>query len=205
MVEKLVTAAQNTGADIVTCMQIFMPEHRRHEAWPSPGLFANKLDHHPLGAGPLSLAPVENVFGPATALFSRRAFDRVGGYTELQGVGHEDYELFLKAAQADLRIELCPFPLYLYEVGRSSMISQTPVQRNFGRVTNAIDMARQSGVSMYEAKMRNNLGLVLLLDSRLEDARREFGLALGLVENKLGRENKLYKTIEGNFRRAQAA
>ena len=94
-------------------------------------------------AGPLSLAPVENVFGPATALFSRRAFDRVGGYTELQGVGHEDYELFLKAAQADLRIELCPFPLYLYEVGRSSMISQTPVQRNFGRVTNAIDMARQ--------------------------------------------------------------
>ncbi len=143
MVEKLVTAAQNTGADIVTCMQIFMPEHRRHEAWPSPGLFANKLDHHPLGAGPLSLAPVENVFGPATALFSRRAFDRVGGYTELQGVGHEDYELFLKAAQADLRIELCPFPLYLYEVGRSSMISQTPVQRNFGRVTNAIDMARQ--------------------------------------------------------------
>ncbi|WP_243438389.1 tetratricopeptide repeat protein [Fundidesulfovibrio soli] len=72
-------------------------------------------------------------------------------------------------------------------------------------LTQAIGMARKAGVAMYEAKMRNNLGLVHLLASRPDEARREFGAALDLVAGKLGRENQLYKKIEGNMSRTQAA
>lgn len=143
MVRRLVTAAITTGADIVTGLQIPMDEARRFEAWPDPDRFSGRIDHHPLGGGPLSLAVEENVFGPATALISREAFDRLGGYSTLKGVGHEDFELFLRAVQQGMRVELCPFPAYLYEVGRSSMISTTPVMRNFARVANEIDMTTQ--------------------------------------------------------------
>jgi len=65
-----------------------------------------------------------------------------------------------------------------------------------------IDLARRGGISMYEAKLRNNLGLVFLLADQPEDAAREFGQALALVEEKLGRDNKLYQRIEGNLARA---
>jgi len=54
---------------------------------------------------------------------------------------------------------------------------------------------------MYEAKLRNNLGLVHLLASRPDAAAQEFGQALELVEGKLGRENTLYRRIEGNLSR----
>jgi len=69
-------------------------------------------------------------------------------------------------------------------------------------LTRAIGMAHQAGVAMYEAKMRNNLGLVHVLASRPEEARREFGAALDLVAGKLGRENPLYKKIESNLNRS---
>ncbi|MFV0301328.1 MAG: glycosyltransferase [Paracoccus sp. (in: a-proteobacteria)] len=142
MIETLVTAARNTNADVVTCMQYNMPDIRRSEAWPDPGSFAAKIEYLPLGGGPLSLAAVENVFGPPTALISRAAFDHVGGYSTLKGVGYEDFEFFMNCVQKDLHVELCPFPLYLYEVGVSSMILTTSTHRNFLRVVNAIDTKR---------------------------------------------------------------
>ena len=143
MVRRLVTAATTTGADIVTGLQVPMDEARRFEAWPDPDRFPGRIDHHPLGGGPLSLAVEENVFGPATALISRKAFDRLGGYSTLKGVGHEDFELYLRAVQQGMRVELCPYPAYLYEVGRPSMISSTSAIRNFARVANEIDLTAQ--------------------------------------------------------------
>jgi len=65
-----------------------------------------------------------------------------------------------------------------------------------------IELARKAGVAMYEAKLRNNLGLVLLLASRPGEAAREFGQALVLVEGKLGRDNSLFKRIENNLSQA---
>jgi hypothetical protein len=78
--------------------------------------------------------------------------------------------------------------------------------RDAGRLLEqAIDLAQKAGVSMYEAKIRNNLGLVHLLDCRPVDARREFDTALGMVAGKLGCENKLYKVIERNLSKTLAA
>jgi hypothetical protein len=68
-------------------------------------------------------------------------------------------------------------------------------------LSEGIGLARSAGVSMYEAKLRNNLGLVHLLASRPDAAAQEFGQALALVEGKLGKENTLYRRIEGNLSR----
>ena len=118
MIQSLVTAAEATGADVVNCLNLFMPESRRSEAHPFPSDFKQKISYVPLG-GPLSLAPVQNTLGAATALIRRTAFEKLGGYTELHSVGHEDLELFVRALQAGMRIEICPIPLYLYKVGRA--------------------------------------------------------------------------------------
>jgi len=67
-----------------------------------------------------------------------------------------------------------------------------------------IALARRGGIPMYEAKLRNNLGLVFLLANRPGDAAGEFGQALALVEGKLGRDNKLFRRIEDNLSRAVA-
>ncbi|MFP5222541.1 MAG: tetratricopeptide repeat protein [Acidobacteriota bacterium] len=69
-------------------------------------------------------------------------------------------------------------------------------------LSEGIGLASSAGVSMYEAKLRNNLGLVHLLASKPDAAAQEFGQALALVEDKLGKENTLYRRIEGNLSRA---
>lgn len=143
MVEKLVGAAKRTKADIVNCLNVFMPESRRQEAWPLPQQFQNKVSYIPLG-GPLSLVPVENTLGAATALISRRCFHALNGYTEIKGVGHEDFEFFARALQAGFKLEVCPLPLYLYEVDRPSMISGTSAVRNFRRVFKSVDVAKNA-------------------------------------------------------------
>ncbi len=139
LVQTLVTAAEATGADIVNCLNLFMPEIRRAEAYPFPDRFEQKASYVPLG-GPLSLAPFDNCFGAATALIRRSALARAGGYTEEYGVGHEDFELYVRAAQTGMRIEVCPLPLYLYEVDRPSMVQNTSRLRNWNRVVRALDV-----------------------------------------------------------------
>jgi glycosyltransferase involved in cell wall biosynthesis/GT2 family glycosyltransferase len=144
LVQMLVTAAEATGADAVNCLNLFMPEARRHEAHPFPDMFSQKVSHIPLG-GPLSIAPLENCFGSATALLRRSSLHAFNGYTDLFGVGHEDFELYTRMVQSGLRIEVCPLPLYLYEVDHQSMVSSTSPLRNWNRVARAIDMRMNPG------------------------------------------------------------
>lgn len=139
LVSTLVRAALLTGSDVINCPNYFMEEHRRREGVEALEEFDQKLSFFPLG-GPLSLGTQQNVFGSATALIRRDAYDRIDGYTELRGVGYEDFEFMLKVAQTGGRIEICPEPLYLYEVDRPSMISQTSPLRNYRRILSARDI-----------------------------------------------------------------
>lgn len=58
-----------------------------------------------------------------------------------------------------------------------------------------VALAEQFGVDMFEAKLRNNLGLVLVLMRREEAAVGEFEKAMRLVDARLGRDNALYRRI----------
>ncbi len=138
LIERLVSATRRSGADIMNCLNIFMPELRRMEAWPRPEEFGERVSYVPTG-GPLSLSPFENCFGAATALIRRTTFESIGGYTPLRGTGYEDYEFYVRALQAGAHLDVCPVPLYLYETGRPSMVNTTSFARNRKRVVDALD------------------------------------------------------------------
>jgi glycosyltransferase involved in cell wall biosynthesis len=139
LVQTLVTACEATRADVMQCLNLFMDVDLRSAAVMRPERFRQKVSYIPLG-GPLSLAPLQNVFGSATCLIRRSAFTAVGGYTEQFGVGHEDYELYVRMLQAGYTMDVCPIPLYLYETGRPSMITRTSRYKNFNRVAKAVDL-----------------------------------------------------------------
>lgn len=161
MVETLVQSIVSSGVDAVSCLNIFMPEADRSRFIAGEDV-GEKINYFPLG-GPLSLSPEQNVFGSATALFRISALRGVGGYTELSNVGHEDYELYLRLAQAGYRISVCPEPLFYYEVGRPSMISRTNMTRNFKRCFDAIDISDNGNV--WEDYINLNVGRRCLVNS----------------------------------------
>ena len=142
LVQTLVNVAQATKADIVNCIQLYMAKSRRSEAYPFPEKFSEKVSFVPIG-GPLAVAPFDNCYGGSTALVRRSAINRIGGYTEDYGIGHEDFELLVRALQEGLRIEVCPLPLVLYEVGRQSMLTTTSRLRNWNRIVRALDVSQQ--------------------------------------------------------------
>lgn len=139
MIEKLVAAAIASGADVTNCLNVYMPESDRARIIASLDSKEQRPGYVPMG-GPLALAAMENCLGAATALIRTASLRAIGGYTEIKGVGHEDYELFLRLLQAGHSIEILPEPLYLYEVGRPSMLSRTSMVRNFKRCFDALDL-----------------------------------------------------------------
>ncbi|MGN7805316.1 glycosyltransferase [Ensifer sp. 22521] len=139
-VEKLVEVAGHTDADIVNCLNLYLEASDRSKFELAPESLKTKVSYVPTG-GPISLSHLANHFGAATALIKRSFFDKIGGYTEIKRVGYEDYEFYLRAAQQGGNLTIVPEPLYLYEVGKPSMISSTSRLVNKQRVTNAIDVA----------------------------------------------------------------
>lgn len=138
MIERLVASAVASGADVTNCLNVYMPESDRPRIIASLESKELRPGYVPMG-GPLALAATENCLGAATALIRASSLREIGGYTEIKGVGHEDYELFLRLLQAGHSIEILPEPLYLYEVGRPSMLSRTSMVRNFKRCFDALD------------------------------------------------------------------
>ena len=146
MVSTLLQAALSTRADVVNCLNVYMPVARRADMIASIGSRQRMGNpaYIPMG-GPLSLAVMENCLGAATSLIKVSSIKALGGYTELKGVGHEDYELYLRMLQAGMHIEIVPEPLYYYEVGRPSMLSKTSLPRNFRRCFDAVDTTSNGG------------------------------------------------------------
>jgi glycosyltransferase involved in cell wall biosynthesis len=137
LVEELVDAAVYSNADIVNCFNLYLDVRQRDVYRSRPESYPKKVSYFPVG-GPISVAPVRNTLGAATALIRRSALERLGGYSEIYGVGHEDYELYVRALQEGMKIAVLPEPLYLYETGRPSMLSMTSAISNFHRVYNSI-------------------------------------------------------------------
>lgn len=137
-----VTAATNTGANVIGGLHRYMDASRRYEALSDPEGFRQVLEFFPLG-GPLAIAPIENCFCPASALIERKFFEKIGRYSELHSVGFEDYELWVRILQEGGTIEIMPKVTYLYQTGRPSMISTTSMAKNFGRIYRALDLVKR--------------------------------------------------------------
>lgn len=104
--------AARTGADLLTCqMELF-------EGDGPPVTIANRFV---FTAGPVAAGALINCFGDANALVRRSVFESLGGFTEDRGIGHEDWELFARAALAGAHLETVPEALFYYRIAKSSM------------------------------------------------------------------------------------
>ncbi|WP_052360353.1 glycosyltransferase family 2 protein [Solidesulfovibrio alcoholivorans] len=70
----------------------------------------------------MALGVISNCFGDANMMITRSVFDRIGGFTEDYGRGHEDWELFAQASTLGIRHELVNIPLFWYRVAPTSML-----------------------------------------------------------------------------------
>lgn len=115
-IETFVNSAINTDADILTTPSdlIFGDE------FPSP---FRKMTNCWLPLGPdLNIAGFNNCFGDANAMVKKEVFDKIGGFTEDYGLGHEDWEFFLKASLAGYKLQVVPEPLFWYRVSNTGML-----------------------------------------------------------------------------------
>lgn len=113
-ISTFVAVAQRTGAQIVTTFYDGFEADEDLEA-PTPA-----VRFTPFG-GDATLGVLTNSFGDANALYERRAFAQVGGFTEDYGITHEDWEFFCRAALAGLKMACVPEPLFWYRVDPNGM------------------------------------------------------------------------------------
>ena len=137
-IESLVRAALTTNADVVTCMSRFFVED--YETSREAALA--DFEYFPLGAS-LPLALTHNEYGDANALVRRESFLADGGFTEIYGVGSEDYEFFVKSESLGRKIVFVPEPLFHYRVSGGSMLQSTSAYRGAKRARSGL-VARES-------------------------------------------------------------
>jgi GT2 family glycosyltransferase/glycosyltransferase involved in cell wall biosynthesis/SAM-dependent methyltransferase/tetratricopeptide (TPR) repeat protein len=120
----LVKAALHSNADIVTCG---MNRFSGTEAPNSQS--APKSRWLPLGAAAV-LGAFRNCFGDANALVRRSCFEKLGGFTEIHGVTHEDWEFHAKAVLHGFKLMVVPEFLFWYRVSADSMVRTTNGYQN---------------------------------------------------------------------------
>ena len=116
--------AVRTGADIVTaCMDYF-------EGAQQPVANSQKATRW-VPLGPAAAAGYfRNVFGDANCLVKKKTFEELGGFTEIYGVTHEDWEFLAHAVLQGVHLEVIPESLFHYRYTPDSMIRSTSQYRN---------------------------------------------------------------------------
>lgn len=132
MIEKLVQAQQSSGADILTSFNYVFEQEVGADL---------SISFFPLGRGG-EFSFVRNRFGDANALVRRATFDALSGFSELRGVGWEDWEFFLRAYIQGFSISVVPLPLFWYRKSRDGMLMTTPARLNRERIASALDQLR---------------------------------------------------------------
>jgi GT2 family glycosyltransferase len=87
----------------------------------------------PVG-GPHVLACLRNVYGDANAIFRTAALRAVGGYETDRGTSYEDWELFVKLANAGHRLGVVPEHLFFYRHRDAGFSRATDPYPNHQRV-----------------------------------------------------------------------
>src|SRR5690606_19335188 len=109
MIERLVAVQQHTNADALTSLFFdFEGNALIHPAttWPMRVTAPSGPD--------VVLGAFVNCFGDANMLVKRSCIERIGGFTEDYGRGHEDWELLLRLSLEGYHIERVLEPLFWY-------------------------------------------------------------------------------------------
>ncbi len=121
--QTLVSAAQASRADIVTCfLDVFQGDD------PPKGKPA--LHRWPFVGGSLGLGLLRNCFGDTNSLVRAKTYRALGGMTEDHGTGCEDWEFLARAAIRGFRITVVPEALVWYRQSARGVQNSTPVVAN---------------------------------------------------------------------------
>jgi len=139
-VEAFVQAALKSGSDILTCQSYVFRANDARGPFADPKK-KRSIEFYPIGIGGV-FSFFRNRFGDANALIKRSVFDQVGGFTELRGVGVEDWEFFLKAHIKGFKTGIVPEPLFHYRVSTNGMLATGDAHLYQERIYSAVDHAR---------------------------------------------------------------
>lgn len=147
-IERFADAAAVSGADALVARSCLFdgdaPPYDAESGEITATLFAR---YHPLGADLLGglLEPV--VFGGPALFVRREAFEAVGGYRELRGHAHEDWELHARLAFAGYDTDVLPEDLHFYRRLPDGLARTTDPLLAARRISDAYD-ARLAGVGL---------------------------------------------------------
>jgi GT2 family glycosyltransferase len=114
-VERMLEAARISGDDCLVCGSCLFAGDRLPYDPETGELTAPRFGYYmPLGAN-LTVGLLEpEVFGIAMILIRRKTFEALGGYRELRGAAHEDWELHARLALAGYKTDVLPEYLHFY-------------------------------------------------------------------------------------------
>ena len=123
-ISTFIKVARKTDADILTCCMEYF------EGTDAPRLTGKAVTRWvPLGPD-VAAGYFRNCFGDANCLVKRSTFEQLGGFTEIHGVTHEDWEFLANAALKGAHLEVIPESLFFYRYTPDSMIRSTSKYRN---------------------------------------------------------------------------
>jgi len=143
-VSVLVRAMDKSGADLCTTFARLLYERSFVPMDTSTGY----IHYFPLG-GPLDISMINNPYGDANALFRREVFDRIGYMNEMRGLSTSDWELFLRADLAGLKIAVVPEALYWYRSDPEGMNRNAQWYKNRMPIIDAIKKHKFKGLNLF--------------------------------------------------------
>jgi glycosyltransferase involved in cell wall biosynthesis len=155
-----VTAAQRTGANIVTGV----PLDSRHRGGPAGGQ-NGQLNYFPLGAC-VELGAFENCFGKGILLVDRLSFEQGGGFATGCDPAIDDWLFLATSVLSGLHLEVVPQPLFWHRTGRPKQLSSSQVVDNHRRIFEAY-------ASQELRKIRPMLESILNVERANEEQLRE--------------------------------
>lgn len=131
LIETYVKAIEASACDILTSQYFVFNDS-------DESLAKKSINYFPIGIGGL-FSFFTNRFGDANAIFRKDVFKSLGGFTELRGVGWEDWELFLRAFIRKKKLGVVPIPLFNYRVSDDGMLATGNMRKNFERLYSMLD------------------------------------------------------------------
>jgi hypothetical protein len=80
-----------------------------------------------------------SAFGGSMFMVRRSAFEAVGGFTELRGAGHEDWELYVRLALAGYKVDVLPELLQFYRQVEGGLARTLPSEASKRRLLSAYE------------------------------------------------------------------
>jgi len=135
-VETFVNAIAASGSDVITSSCIYFKSEKDDINQPDEQY---QISHIYMPVGSSKTASLYgNTYGDANAIFTKKAFETLGGFTEFYGISYEDYEIIARADHIGLEVLNIPEPLFWLREVQGSVTKVTSNIDNHFRVYNTM-------------------------------------------------------------------